>query len=142
MYIAVLMIVIVLFSVINSYHDIRDMKVYDYPLWFACYSAIICHMIFNRQNLWIYILSGMISGMFYYCIRLISKKNLGIGDVYFAFFQGFCLHVKYLPICFIIEVVITLIVMNKKIGRESFPFVPFMAVGLFITYVLELFIGV
>jgi len=58
------MIVIVLFSVINSYHDIRDMKVYDYPLWFACYAAIICHLIFNRQTLWIFILSGMISGAF------------------------------------------------------------------------------
>ena len=131
------MIVIVLFSVINSYHDIRDMKVYDYPLWLACYAAIICHLIFNRQNLWIFILSGMISGAVYYFIRLISKKKLGMGDVYFGFFQGLCLPVMYFPICFIIEVLITLMVMNKKIGRVSFPFVPFMALGLLITYILE-----
>ena len=59
----------------------------------------------------------MISGAFYYLIRLISKKKLGIGDVYFGFFQGLCLPVRHFPICFIIEALITLMVMNKKIGR-------------------------
>lgn len=64
------MIVIVLFSVINSYHDIRDMKVYDYPLWLACYAAIICHLIFNRQNLWLFSrplpAGNVFSDLFYY----------------------------------------------------------------------------
>ncbi len=141
MYNIVLLVVIVIFSVINSYHDIRDMKVYDYPLWFACYAVLICHIIFNRQNLWIFILSGMVTGAFYYLIRLASKKKLGIGDVYFGFFQGLCIPIIYFPICFIIEVITTVIVMNKKIGKVSFPFVPFMAVGLLVTFCLEFLIN-
>jgi len=33
-------------------------------------------------------------------------------------------------------------VMNKKIGRVSFPFVPFMALGLLITYILEIVVRI
>jgi len=32
----VLLLIIIVFSVVNSYHDIRDMKVYDYPSWATC----------------------------------------------------------------------------------------------------------
>lgn len=116
------------------------MKIQDYPLWSACYAAIICHLIFNREGLWIYALSGLIAGFFYYAIRIITKRKLGIGDVYFGFFQGFCLPVIWLPACLIIEIITALIVINKKVGRVAFPFVPFMSLGLLGAYLLSVFI--
>lgn len=141
MYNIIMLLMIVIFSVINSFHDIRDMKVYDYPMWFACYTALICHLVFNRQNLWVFVLSGMVVGAFYYLIRLISRKKLGIGDVYFGFFQGLCLPLIYFPVCLVVEIVATIIIMNRKIGKVAFPFVPFMSVGLLATYCLELIIS-
>lgn len=136
----VLLAVIIIFSGICSYQDLKTMKIQDYPLWGACYAALICHLIFNREGMWIYVLSGMISGFLYYLIRLISKRKLGIGDVYFGFFQGLCLPFIWLPACILIETLSAFIIINKKIGHVAFPFVPFMSLGLFISYVLSLLI--
>lgn len=139
LYNIILLVIIIFFSVLCSYQDLKAMVIYDYPLWAACYAALICHLVFNRQGIWIYILSGMISGGFYYLIRIITKKKLGIGDVYFGFFQGACIPFQYLPICLAIETVVALIVVNKKIGHKAFPFVPFMSVGLLGAYIISLF---
>lgn len=137
LYFIVLLVIIIIFSAICSVQDFRTMMIDNYSLWTACFSVIICHLIFNRTGMWVYVFSSMIFGTFYYMIRLISKKKMGLGDVYFGFFQGLCIPFKLFPVCLAAEIILVLLVANKKLGKKQFPFVPFMSVGLLISYIIS-----
>ena len=88
--------------------------------------------------MWIFILSSMICGTFYFAVRKITKNNLGPADVWFGFFQGLFLVPKMIPVCFGIEVIVTLCVINKRFGKERFAFIPFMSAGLIAAYIIQL----
>ena len=113
------------------------MTVSIYVQWASIFSALACHMVFNRQGMWLYILSSMFCGAFYFAVRKITKNRLGPADVWFGFFQGLFLVPKMIPFCFGIEVIVTLCVINKKFGKVKFPFIPFMSVGLIMTYIIQ-----
>lgn len=120
--------IIVIFSLILSVQDIKKMVVGIYIQWVSIFTALVCHLIFAREVMWIYILSSMICGVFYFAVRKITKEKLGPADVWFGFFQGLFLVPKMLPLCFGIECLVTLCVINKRFGKEKFPFIPFMSV--------------
>ena len=130
--------IILIFSIILSVQDIKKMTVSIYIQWASIFAALACHMIFNREGMWIYILSSMICGTFYFAVRKITKNKLGTGDVWFGFFQGLFLLPKMIPVCFGIEVIVTLCVINKRFGKVRFPFIPFMAVGLIVAFLIQL----
>ena len=115
------------------------MEVGVYIQWASIFCALICHIIFAREQMWIFIISSMILGTIYFAIRKITKNRLGPADVWFGFFQGLFLFPKYLWVCLVIETVLALIVENKKIGYKKFPFIPYMSVGLVGTYLIQLF---
>jgi prepilin signal peptidase PulO-like enzyme (type II secretory pathway) len=129
--------IILIFSIILSVQDIKKMTVSIYIQWASIFTALACHMIFNREGMWIYILSGMICGTFYFAVRKITKDKLGPADVWFGFFQGLFLNLQIIPFCFIIEDVIALIVINKKFGKKPFPFIPFMSIGLVACFIIQ-----
>ena len=87
--------------------------------------------------MWIYIISSMICGTFYFAIRKITKGKLGPADVWFGFFQGLFLIPRLIPFCFIIEDVVALIVINKNFGKKAFAFIPFMSIGLIVCYIIQ-----
>lgn len=129
--------IILIFSIILSVQDIKKMAVNIYVQWASIFTALACHMIFNREGMWIYILSSMICGTFYFAVRKITKDKLGPADVWFGFFQGLFLNLQMIPFCFIIEDVIALIVINKKFGKKPFPFIPFMSIGLVACFIIQ-----
>ena len=114
------------------------MTVSIYVQWASIYSALGCHMIFAREEMWTYILSSMFCGAFYFAVRKITKDKLGPADVWFGFFQGLFLLPKMIPVCFGIECIVTLCVINKRFGKVRFPFIPFMAVGLIAAFLIQL----
>ena len=128
--------VILIFSLILSIQDIKHLEVGIYIQWASIFCALLCHMIFAREDMWIYILSSMIMGSFYYAVRKITKEKLGPADIWFGFFQGLFLTPYQIPVCLGAEVIATLIIINKNFGHKKFPFIPFMSFGLIITYVI------
>ena len=130
--------IILIFSTILSLQDIKRMTVGIYIQCASIFSALACHLIFNREGMWIYILSSMICGAFYFAVRKVTKNKLGPGDVWFGFFQGLFLVPKILPVCFGIESLLTLCIINKRFGKVKFPFIPFMSVGLVAAYIIQL----
>ena len=129
--------IILLFSLVLSIQDIKKLSVSIYIQWVSIFASLICHMIFNREEMWIYILSSMICGTFYFAIRKITKGKLGPADVWFGFFQGLFLIPRLIPFCFIIEDVVALIVINKNFGKKAFAFIPFMSIGLIVCYIIQ-----
>ena len=114
------------------------MTVSIYVQWASVFAAMACHMIFAREGMWIYILSSMFCGAFYFAVRKITKDKLGPADVWFGFFQGLFLLPQMIPVCFGIEVIVTLCVINKRFGKVKFPFIPFMAAGLIAAFLIQL----
>lgn len=129
--------IILLFSIILSLQDIKKMTVSIYIQWTSIFSALACHLIFNREGMWFYIFSSMICGAFYFVVRKITKNKLGPADVWFGFFQGLFLVPKMIPVCFGIECIISLCVINKRFGKVKFPFIPFMAAGLIAAFLIQ-----
>ena len=105
----------------------------------SIFSVLACHLIFNREGMWLYILSSMICGVFYFAVRKITKNKLGQGDVWFGIFQGLFLVPEMIPLCFGIECLTALCVINKRFGKEKFPFIPFMSVGLIVAFIVQEF---
>ena len=130
--------IILLFSIILSVQDIKRLEVGIYIQWASIFCALICHIIFAREQMWIFIISSMILGTIYFAIRKITKNKLGPADVWFGFFQGLFLFPKYLWVCLAAEVLLALCVVNKKIGQKSFPFIPFMSFGLILSFIVQI----
>ena len=132
--------IILIFSLFLSVQDVKKMSVNLYILWTAILAALACQVIFTRETAWIYILSGMLCGTFYFIVRKITNGKLGTADVLFGIFQGLFLVPKLLPLCFGIECLVTLFVINQRLGKEKFPFIPFMSVGLIATFIIQVII--
>ena len=134
----VLALIIIIFSLILSVQDIKHMEVGLYIQWLSIICALVCHLIFARTEMWIYILSSLIMGSFYFAVRKITKDKLGPADVWFGFFQGLFLMPVYISVCLGVEVVAVLVIVNKRLGRQKFPFIPYMSFGLIVSYILQI----
>ena len=129
--------IILLFSLIFCWQDIKAQKIKVWLLWLSILCAFICQLIFVRRDIWINILTSLMAGLFYFIVRKISKNRLGLADVWFGFFQGMFLTPLLLPFCFGAESVAALL-LNKKISRERFAFIPYMSFGLILSYIIYL----
>ncbi len=132
--------IILIFSLILSIQDIKQMSVGLYIQWASVFAALTCHLIFARSEMWIYILSSMLLGAFYFLVRIITKNKLGPADVWFGFFQGLFLLPKMIPLCLASEVILALCLLNKKIGKKPFPFIPYMSFGLLVGFIVQFFL--
>lgn len=132
-----LLAVIVIFSVFCSIQDIKHMEVNNYSLWCACGAVFVLQIVIDYRTCWIYLLSGVLSGLLYFAVRKISKGKLGMADVYFGIFQGLCLPFFWIPICIAVEILLVLIIINKRLKNQKFPFIPFMASALVITFIVQ-----
>ena len=128
--------IILIFSLILSIQDFKRMSVGVYIQWLSIYSALIFHLIFARETIWIYILSSMIMGCFYFAVRKITRDKLGSADVWFGFFQGLFLTPILIPVCLGIESLSAIIIVNKRFGKQKFAFIPFMSFGLIASYII------
>jgi len=140
----VLMAVIIVFSIVCSWQDIKKRKVSVYVLGGACFCALSSHLFFNASGIAGYIISGIVSGLIYFATCRLMKDRFGMGDVFFGVFQGLCLPYKYLLVCIVVECVLGLIVMklfNRRNRNNSFPFIPFMSAALFLNFVFSLFVS-
>ena len=114
------------------------MEVGVYIQWLSIFCALACHLIFARTEMWIYILSSMIMGGFYFAVRKITRNKLGSADVWFGFFQGLFLKPVLIPVCLGVEVAAVLLIVNKRFGRQKFAFIPYMSFGLIVSYLLQI----
>lgn len=134
--------IILIFSIILSIQDIKRMEVERYIQWISIFCALLCQIIFIRHKIWIFIISSTILGALYFLIRKITKNKLGPADVWFGFFQGLFLHPIMLWVCLAIETILALCIENKRIKKAPFPFIPFMSMGLIISYIIQLIFSI
>lgn len=127
------------FSIVLSVQDYKRLEVSLFVQVASVICALVCQFFFFRKDLWIYVLSSLLAGAFYFTVRKLTKNKLGQADVWFGFFQGLFLLPKMLPVCVILEVIAALCLVNKRSGKKPFAFIPFMSFGLIITFIIENF---
>ena len=132
--------IILLFSIILSVEDIKGLSVKVFILWTGIICAAACQLIFNIKDIWIYLISGLFCGLFYFIIRKITKNKLGTADIWFGFFQGLFLLPQMIPVCLGAEVLASLCFIRKKSDRSAFPFIPFMSFGLITAFIVQIII--
>jgi len=133
--------IILVFSIILSIQDIKHMSVSLYIQWTSIFAALICQLIFFRSGIWIYIVSSMILGALYFAVRKITKNKLGPADILFGIFQGLFLKPKMIPLCLAAEVILAfclVVILNKRMEKKPFPFIPYMSFGLLVGFVVEI----
>ena len=131
---------VVLFSIICSVYDVRAKSV---PVWLLVTgpaSIAIFKLIFERPfNGWWLITAG-VAGLFYFIVRQVTRGKLGMADVLFGVFQGMVLSSPHLLLCILIEcgsATLAFFIIHKHASGKSLPFIPFMAGGLLISYLIS-----
>ena len=143
---------------ICSVWDLKTMKVPDFVIFIGIAAIIFCNLffseagtVFSLSKLMQSVLTGVLTGLFYFIVKIICRGKLGNGDILFGIFQGVCLTPKGVVFCLAIEVLsAAAFVLIKKIlckesasySSEKKPFVPFMAAGLLISYIVINYIQV
>ncbi len=138
----VFLILLLIFSLIMSRYDIKTLAVPDWPYWAGCICLIGAGLIFHRFEIYLFLISALILAAIYYLARKISKDHLGMGDVYFGFFQGLCIGLRVIWVCLAVEtftglIAFLILYLVKKEKGIKMPFIPFMSAGLLTAFILE-----
>ena len=138
----VFLLILLTFSLIMSRYDIRNLAVPNWPYWTGCILLIAAGLIFHRYEIYLYLISALILASVYYLVRLVTKGHLGMGDVYFGFFQGLCLKPRVVWICLAVEAFVALIVYavqchRYKLKNPKMAFIPFMSLGLATAFLID-----
>lgn len=138
--IAIQAAIILIFSTVCSIQDIKRRRVNN----FLCTAAIISQLIFNliyaSDVFFMYLITALIATALYFVVRQITHKKLGPADIFFAAFQALCLPPYAFFFCTLISIASALIAGLTVFKKQKIPFIPFMATGLFLSYLfLNLF---
>lgn len=145
--------VIILFSFILSFQDLKERKV---SWWIILLGDLIFFtlQLFDfglldgkvESAFWLFPIQALCMFLFYLLIRIISGYKLGFGDVLFATLIGLSIKWNYLYLTILVSVICVdlyfLILWKlKKISLRSIqvPFIPFMSAGLISVYLLNFF---
>lgn len=132
--IAIQLSVILFFSILCSIQDIKSRRVNNFLSAAAIISQLILNLIFAPDDFFMYLITSLIASALYFAVRLISQKKLGPADIFFAAFQALCLPPYQFFFCTLISIVSALISGLTIYKKQKIPFIPFMAMGLFLSY--------
>ena len=138
----VYLFILLTFCLIMSRYDFKTFSVPNWPYWAGCILLIGAGLVFHRYEIYLFLISALIFAALYYLIRIITKGHLGIGDVYFGFFQGLCLHPRVVWICLATETFSALIIYviacrRYKLKNPRMAFIPFMSLGLATAFLID-----
>jgi len=122
-----------------SFEDVKSLKIRNFWFYLSYLCIFTFHLIFNLDSIFSYLISiVLMSCCLLPCILL--KNKMGKGDFLFGIFQGMCLLPKQVFLCVFFEIIAVLIfvlilVLAKKFDKaKRIPFIPFMALGLLLSY--------
>ena len=128
---------ILIFPVWLSVYDIKTLSV---PLWcvlLATVGLLAARIFFYTSTFYLYIISSAVLTLIYFLIKIITHSKLGTGDILFGLFQGLGFRPQFIWICLTVEVVAGLIFFLIKRGTKKMPFIPFMASGLLVSFIID-----
>ncbi len=126
------------FSLILSYLDIKYGEIPRIFSVFVLFCVFFTQLSVSYHALIPSLTGALFATFIFGSVYFITKKNLGIADIWYAIGAGFVLGIKYFIISVIfacITGVILFIIMHfaQKKGKKekSIPFIPFLSIGYF-----------
>ena len=138
------LIFVIFFSLLCTIQDLKERKVSVLVLVLGIVIAFIFQLhIQGLRNSWLCALFPLGTGLFYFLVRCLTQKKLGMADLLFGAFKGLvlCPGWPYVFASILIECLFAFfafMIYRKKDKGRPLPFIPFMASGLLITYILSI----
>lgn len=121
----------IIFLGICSYFDLKEQKIKSVWIGVAGIAACIFQMYFRNESVWS-IVGGVGTGAFLLLMSWLSKEQIGYGDGYvfivLGVFLGLNKTIEVLMISLGCSFVYSLylLLIKKKKGTDSYPFIPFV----------------
>lgn len=134
-----------IFSVIISIKDIMTLKLPLILIYTSLILLILFDVVFCREKLLLSFIGAFVNFAVFFCVRLITKKGLGLGDVQLSILTGYF---SGFPILFFSNLIAALLglcwfgvyyVKHKTVYQIKVPFAPFMVFGSLCSGVLVFF---
>lgn len=124
-------ILAIIFLLYEGICDLRKREISWIGIGFAILSAILL-LLFRGNNHLIFILLGLLPGIFIFILAFVSGGKIGYGDGVVCIALGLLLGIKKLLfvllgglwLCALLSIV--LLLLKKANSKSTFPFVPFM----------------
>lgn len=131
-----ILIILLFHGIPLSVQDIKEQKFSVWLLVTAIVFAAVSQFIVQGRDFYLYVISTIDLFVMYLIIRLVSKKRLGLGDVFLGILQGLAIRPSYIWICVYVEIAAAFIfwLINRK---KRFFFVPFMIFSTIVTVLIE-----
>lgn len=132
--------VIFIFSLICSVQDIKHRNFPFFVIVLSYISAVAIHLLFAPEIFFHRLSSALLFGLFYLIIKIITKNQIGLGDILFAVFQGFFLKIQFLPLTVILSIIFALLfyfIFVQRNKQKQIPFIPCMSLSLIITFFIS-----
>ncbi|MCF0241328.1 MAG: prepilin peptidase [Treponema sp.] len=132
-------IIIVSISFVSSIQDLKKLKVNDYLLWCGFLLMLITHTVFIHDAILKYLLGSILLFFVFFIARLLSRKKLGLADLYFAAFSGLAFSWNYVWVYLMFASIIAgsfytgFFISNRHWKNVKIPFIPFLSFALVIT---------
>lgn len=138
---ALCQILLIVLLIINTLSDIQMMEVHvnlTYALWLLLLGL---RFIFLKEVFSFYLLSSLVAYLVLLLIYYIFRGKLGYGDVVIAGLLGVGLGYidTFTSIFYACVFAIIYCQVLKKKKNEAFPFVPFITLGVLVTYMFNLY---
>lgn len=144
----ILPLIFFVFAILFSYEDIREKKISRVQnIVLLCSMFILSIPLHFNFKFYFYnvICAAFFSFMFFFIVRILTKKKLGFADVLFATSMGILLSIDGFLISvafacfFVVMTYIGLFIGLKKSPQKlNLPFIPFLSISSAIVYVAKL----
>lgn len=124
-----------------SVSDIRTGFISRPLLLFAIAVAIACQLILNKATAFRYIVGCAVGLAIFYLVRMVTRRQLGMADVWFSGFTGAIAGYSLLFVVLFLSCVSSLVfcLVTKRLSRKT-PFIPFIFISGCLSLVLSFLI--
>ncbi|MBQ3023933.1 MAG: prepilin peptidase [Spirochaetaceae bacterium] len=126
------------FSIISFFLIIKDVKYLILPdkyLLLLFTGLVIFDLVFKKEIIFYHLISSIFAGLFFLIVHLITKQNLGFGDVKYSVVIGYFLGINFWIIAIFLACLCGIIIylLGKKFHNwnktTKIPFGPFMSIS-------------
>ena len=126
------------FSIISFFLIIKDVKYLILPdkyLLLLFTGLVIFDLVFKKEIIFYHLISSIFAGLFFLIVHLITKQNLGFGDVKYSVVIGYFLGINFWIIAIFLAGLCGIIIylLGKKFHNwnktTKIPFGPFMSIS-------------
>lgn len=142
----IIITIFLIISIFLSYCDIKTYQINIIPNYLGIVLCFFVYLCFDKKELVNHICGLICMVLMFLLIKIINKEKLGSGDIHYSLFcglisgvPGFIISGLITSFIGIIYYIVLYLVFKQEIKNKPIPFIPFMATGTIISFMLIYF---